>query len=175
MEPLLEERRHREERKRQAFARAKRAREEGVRELERLNGSVREAGAALHGCALSAEFAGAGVRFYDARLRFLTGAIARQGERVTRWAGDVSAAQAELLTAHRDRLLVEKLRERRLREFRAAEARRDEMEIDEANSRLHAWRSRALRQSFDKLRMTCPSTTLRQAQDDMSFDKLRMT
>ena len=159
LEPLLEERRHREERKRQAFARAKRAREEGVREMERLNGSVREAGAALHGCALSAAFAGSGVRFYDARLRFLAGAIARQSERVTRWDGDVSAAQVELLTAHRDRLVVEKLRERRLREFRAAEARRDEMEIDEANSRLHEWRSRALRQSFDKLRMTCPSTS----------------
>jgi flagellar export protein FliJ len=148
LEPLLEERRHREERKRQAFARAKRACDEGLREMERLNGAVREAGAALHGCALSGSFAGAGVRFYDARLRVLAGAIEWQGERVTRWGGDVSAARAELIAAHRDRLVVEKLRERRLHEFRAAEARRDEMEVDEANSRLHAWRS------FDKLGMT---------------------
>ena len=163
LEPLLEERRRREERKRQAFARAKRACDEGLREMERLNGAVREAGAALHGCALSGAPAGAGIRFYDARLRFLAGAIAGQDERVTGWGGDASAARAALIAAHRDRLVVEKLRERRLREFRADEARRDEMEIDEANARLHERRPALHRRvsSFDPARCT------RLAQDDM--------
>lgn len=154
MEPLLEERRHREERKRQALAQAKRACDEGVQEMERLNGAVCEAGAALHGCVLSGESAGAGLRFYDSRLRFLAGAIQWQGERVARRGCDVSAARAELIAAHRDRLVVEKLRERRLSEFRASEARRDEMEIDEANSRLHARRlaHHRRRPSFESLR-----------------------
>ncbi len=154
LEPLLEERRHREERKRQAFAQAKRACDEGVQEMERLNGAVCEAGAALHGCVLSGESAGAGLRFYDSRLRFLAGAIQWQGERVARRGCDVSAARAELIAAHRDRLVVEKLRERRLSEFRASEARRDEMEIDEANSRLHARRlaHHRRRPSFESLR-----------------------
>ncbi|HEX3370004.1 MAG TPA: flagellar export protein FliJ [Candidatus Cybelea sp.] len=140
LQPLLEERRRREECNRQAFARAKRAREEALREMARLNGSLRQAGIALYGCALSGEFAGGGVRFYDARLRFLAEAIEGQSERVARWGCDASLALAELTSAHRERLAVEKLRERRLREFRAEEARRDEMEIDEANSRLHALR-----------------------------------
>lgn len=135
LQPLLEERRRREECSRRAFARAKRARDEGLREKKRLNGSLREAGVALYACALSGEFAGAGVVFYDARLRFLAEAIEGQDERVHRWGSDASAALAELTAAHRERSVVERLRERRLREFRAEEARRDEMEIDEANSR----------------------------------------
>ncbi|HEY1881991.1 MAG TPA: flagellar export protein FliJ [Candidatus Cybelea sp.] len=140
LQPLLEERRRREECNRRAFARAKRACDEGVREMERLNGSLRQAGVALYACALSGEFAGAGVAFYDVRLRFLAEAIEGHGERVQRWGSDASAAMAELTSAHRERLVVEKLLERRLREFRAEQARRDEMEIDEANSRLHALR-----------------------------------
>ncbi|HEY4434465.1 MAG TPA: flagellar FliJ family protein [Candidatus Cybelea sp.] len=140
MQPLLEERRLREERNRRAFALAKRVRDEGLHEMKRLNDSRREAGGALYACARSGEFAGTGVVFYDARLRFLAQAIEGQGERVRRWGSDASTALAELTSAHRERLVVEKLRERRLREFRAEEARRDEMEIDDANSRLHVLR-----------------------------------
>lgn len=145
LEPLLDSRRRSEEFKLQAFASAKRASDDGIREIERLNEAVRKTGVALHAGTISTvrttASIGPNAGFYDARLRALACAIARQRDWVQRARDDVSKTRAELLSAHRERLVLEKVRSRRYDEFRAREAKRDEMEIDEANAQLAARRA----------------------------------
>lgn len=156
LQPLLEERRRTEARKRQEFALASLARDEGTRELERLEQAVRATGCALHRCV--------DVQFYDGRLRFLARAITGQHDRLTRSRDDVARVEAELLAAHRERQVVERLRERRMKEFEAAEARRDEMELDEANAQLQQRRSKVPRFGFAQHDMH--SASFDSAQDD---------
>lgn len=133
LQPLLDERRRKEEEKQLTFVRVKMARDERSRELDRLAGASRVRGRALHECAMSGSTAN--MRLYDAHLRYLARAI-ESGERGrVESASAFDQAAAELLDANRDRRLIEKHKERRLREFEREDARRDELELDEANLR----------------------------------------
>jgi len=53
LQPLLDARRRKEEEKQRAFASAKAARDENVRDLGRLAGALRIGGRALHECAMT--------------------------------------------------------------------------------------------------------------------------
>jgi flagellar FliJ protein len=133
LQPVLDERRRKEEEKQLEFARAKAARDEHSRELDRLAGALRARGRALHECAMTGS--AANLRLYDAHLRYLERAI-DSGERChVDSTAALDRAAAELLEANRERRLIEKLKERRLHEFEREEARRDELELDEANAR----------------------------------------
>jgi flagellar protein FliJ len=133
LQPLLDERRRKEEAKQLAFARVKRARDERSREVDQLAGALRSRGHALYRCAMTGSTAN--LRLYDANLRYLEGALQSHARCSAQSAAAFDRAAVELLEANRDRRLIEKLRERRLQEFEREQARRDELELDEANSR----------------------------------------
>ena len=133
LQPLLDERRRKEEEKQLAFFRVKAARDERSRELDRLSAALRARGRALHECAMTGS--AANLRLYDAHLRYLERAIDSSERCSVESAASFDLAAAELLDANRDRRLIEKLKDRRLHEFEREEARRDELELDEANSR----------------------------------------
>jgi flagellar FliJ protein len=133
LQPLLDERRRKEEEKQLAFVRVKAARDEHSRELDRLAGALRIRGRALHECAMTGSTAN--LRLYDANLRYLERARQSHERRSAESVPALDRAAAELLDANRERRLIEKLKERRLQEFEREEARRDELELDEANAR----------------------------------------
>jgi flagellar FliJ protein len=133
LQPLLDERRRKEEEKQLAFLRVKAARDERSRELDRLAGVVRARGRALHECAMTGS--AANLRLYDANLRYLECALQSHEKGGAETAAAFDRAAAELLDANRERRLIEKLKERRLQAFEREEARRDEVELDEANAR----------------------------------------
>jgi len=133
LQPLLDERRRKEEEKQLAFLRVKAARDERSRELDRLAGAVRARGRALHQCAMTGSTAN--LRLYDANLRYLECALQSHERGRAETAAAFDRAAGELLDANRERRLIEKLKERRLQAFEREEARRDEVELDEANAR----------------------------------------
>jgi flagellar FliJ protein len=141
LEPLLDARRRKEEEKQCAFAHAKAARDENVRDLGRLSGALRLGGRALHECAMTGSTAS--LCLYDAHLRYLERTLQSREKSSAESAPAFARAASELYAANRERRLIEKLKERRLQEFEREEARRDERELDEAN---------ALRQAQGKLR-----------------------
>jgi flagellar FliJ protein len=134
LQPLLDERRRKEEEKRLAFARIKLARDERSRELDRFAAALSVRGRALYECAMTGSTAN--LRLYDANLCYLERVLQSRERSDAQSAPAFDRAAAELLDANRDRRLVEKLRERRLQEFEREEARRDELELDEANARV---------------------------------------
>jgi flagellar protein FliJ len=146
LQPLLDERRRKEEAKQLAFVRVKAARDERSRELDRLAVALRARGRALHECAMTGSTAK--LRLYDTNLRYLERALQSLEKGGAETSAAFDRAAAELLDANRERRLIEKLKERRLQAFEREEARRDELELDEANAR-----------------RGCPFT-LRQAQGD---------
>ncbi len=133
LRPLLDERKRIEETKRRAFARAAQAFEESSRELDRLTHALQAAERALHESALTGRVANLSV--YDAHLRYLERIIDSHEAGNAVSASAVEHAAAELQSAHRDRRLVEKLKERRLQEYEREEARHDELELQETNAR----------------------------------------
>jgi flagellar FliJ protein len=134
LQPLLDARRRKEEEKQRAFAGAKAARDENVRELERLSAALRIGAHALHECAMTGS--AASLRLHDSHLRYLERTLQSCEKRSAESAPAFDRAASELYAANRERRLIEKLKERRLQEFEREEARRDERELDEANARL---------------------------------------
>jgi flagellar export protein FliJ len=133
LEALLHRRRRVEEEKQREFAACRRALEDGSRQLERLADSRRRC---LERMTRSAR-AGTtpDVRLLDAIVLSLDSAAASGRERRTALEAACGRARDALIAATRDRRAIEKLKERHLRAFQAEEARRDELELDEANSR----------------------------------------
>lgn len=133
LQPLLDERRRKEEEKQLAFLRAKEARDENTREFARLAGELRVRERELHESAMTGATADLGLR--DAYRGHLERAVRSYRARGAESAEAFDRAAAQLLTANRERRLVEKLKERRLREFEREEARREELELDDANAK----------------------------------------
>jgi flagellar export protein FliJ len=140
LQPLLDARRRVEEEKQRAFARAKAARDENLRDLDRVAGALRIGRRALHECAMSG--ATAGLRLYDAHLCYLERTLQSHERSGAESAPAFDRAASELYAANRERHLIEKLRERRLQAFEREEARRDERELDEANARSAAFKAK---------------------------------
>jgi flagellar FliJ protein len=133
LQPLLDERRRKEDQKQLAFVRVKAARDERSRELDRLAGALRARGRALHECAMTGSTVN--LLLYDANLRYLERALQSHERSSAESSAAFDRAAAELLDANRERRLIEKLKDRRLQAFEREEARRDELELDEANAR----------------------------------------
>jgi flagellar FliJ protein len=144
---LLDARRRKEEEKQGAFASAKAARDENVRDLGRLACAIRIGGRALHECAMTGSTAS--LRLYDAHLCYLERTLQSREQSNAESAPAFDLAASELYAANRERRLIEKLKERRVQEFEREEARRDERELDEANARSFVLRpSTALRMTL---------------------------
>lgn len=133
LQPVLDDRRRREEEKQRNFGACRRALVESTSELERLIGerrrSIRDVGAWV--------YAGrpADRRLRDAHLRCVEVAIYQERGRRTSREAACNQARDELLLARRELRAIETLIERRLRAFEAEEARRDELDVDEDNAR----------------------------------------
>ncbi|MFY9719091.1 MAG: hypothetical protein WAK16_05540 [Candidatus Cybelea sp.] len=133
LQPLLDERKRVEQTKQRAFALAARARENCLRDLDRLARALRAGSQALHECAMRGSTAGA--RVYDAHLRYLERAVASHEQRNAESVVALDRAAQELRNANRERRVVEKLKARRRQEFERAEAWREELELQETNAR----------------------------------------
>jgi flagellar FliJ protein len=138
LQPVLDERRRKEDETRHAFARAGQARNDDIREADRLGGALRARGRALHECAIAGSVAS--LRVHDAHLRYLERTMQSHERRSSQSATAFERAAADLLQANRERRLIEKLKERRRQEFEREEARLEELELDDANARLRSWR-----------------------------------
>ncbi|MBV8344569.1 MAG: flagellar FliJ family protein [Candidatus Eremiobacteraeota bacterium] len=119
LDPLLDRHRRVEDEKRQRCARRRRERDDALRARDRL---------------VSALAARAASRSDARSLAVLDARIAVQRRRLAEAESALGNAADELMTASRERRVIEKLRERRRREYEREEARRDELEIDEANA-----------------------------------------
>lgn len=117
LEPLLELRRRVEDQKRLAYVTKRRELNEIDRELQSFTGALTPHARPLHEVVLYERAVGARI-------------ARRESVRM-----QLTAAEAELTIAGRDRRVIEKLRERRLTAFERERARRDELEIQEANAR----------------------------------------
>ncbi len=120
LQALLERRRWVEEEKRQRCAQRRGERDEALRAGDRLS-------SALSRRAMRTSDAGS--------LAILEAGIAAQQRRAVEAQVSLATARDELIVASRERRVIEKLRERRRRAYEYEEARRDELEIEEANSR----------------------------------------
>lgn len=110
LQPLLEERKQREERRRAELAHAHRAHEACSRSLTSLDRRYDEKCEALGGCAARGDVAGA--QRSDAMLRVLGSERERQRAILRAHENVVGAATAALAAANRERRTLERLRER---------------------------------------------------------------
>jgi len=123
LQPLLDQRRHAEERQRQRCAAHRRDRDAALRDCERFVTSL----------------AARVVRGIDAfSLASFDAAIASRKRCAAAADAELEAALRDLSVTRRDRRGIEMLRERRRREHAEEEARRDEQEVEESNARLRA-------------------------------------
>jgi flagellar export protein FliJ len=132
LQPLLDARRRREEDRQRAFARAREARDENLRELDSVTRAQRAGAIALHERAMGGA---AHLAVHDAHLRYLERTIQSRERRSAESARAFDRAAAELLAANRERRALETLEERRRREFEREQTRRDELELEDANRR----------------------------------------
>jgi flagellar protein FliJ len=130
LEPLLDWCKRLEEAKRREFTGRRSALEECASDVARLS-SAHEQWRSF-----------ADLRLRDAYLSSLDRRSAALRVRSLELRGGLDAARAAYVAARRERLVVEKLRERRRRAFEAEEARREEQELDEGNARRHGERLR---------------------------------
>lgn len=141
LQPLLDWRKRTETEKKRELDARQRVLDECVAEIERLDWRRRRCGDVLGEFALMRSTIE--LQLFHAHLCSLEAALVRERERRSHLQAAYRQALDELVSATRERGVVEKLKERRLRAFRAEEARRDELELDEANARSH---ERKLRQ-----------------------------
>ena len=135
LQPLLDWRARVEEEKQRDFAAARRLLEDCDRELACLADEYARSAKRLVASTCAARTAD--LRLGDSYLRFMRAAMKGQRSRRHDLQATFDRARDALVTASRERRVIEKLKERRRREFEATEARREELEIDESNARRH--------------------------------------
>ncbi len=140
LQPLLDWRERLAEEKQRDFAACRRALDDCDGELARLAELRRKCAGQL---AAAATGRAADLRLRDRHLRFLDAALAEQRRRRSELQSACEHARSELLSADRERRVLERLKARRRLTFEAQEARREELELDESNARSH---DRALRE-----------------------------
>jgi flagellar export protein FliJ len=133
LQPLLDVRTRVEREKQRDLAASRRLLEDCGHDLESLAAAHSRCTKAIAASARSAR--GADLQLRDAHLRCLEAAMIKT--RACR--GELQAAYdralAALVSASRERRVIETLKERRRREFDAVEARLEELELDESNAR----------------------------------------
>jgi flagellar protein FliJ len=147
LQPLLDWRKRVEEEKQRDFAACRRAVDESARELDRLAAARWQCARQL--AASARRRPAADLRLRDAHLRSLDVAIDDERRRRCDHEAALGRARAELITASRERRVIERLKERQWRLFEAEEARREELELDESNARN---RERTLRKRLARRR-----------------------
>ncbi len=140
LQPLLEARRRDEEEMQRALARAKHTRDGDSREVDRLSGALHSGSRALHECVMAGSTAE--LRVHDAYVCRLERTVRAQSQRSVETAIACERAAAQLLTANRERRLIEKLRERHKQEFEHEAARREELELQDSNANVQMLRKR---------------------------------
>jgi flagellar protein FliJ len=133
LQPLLDWRTRVEEEKQRDFAACRRLVVESADELARLLATRRSCANLLVASARSAR--GAELRLRDAHLRCLESAIVKERRRGAELHAACDRARERLMTASRERRIIEKLKERRVSALEAENARREELELDESNAR----------------------------------------
>ena len=84
----------------------------------------------------------AALRLRDAHLRSLESALDRQRGRLVELEAAYERAREELMSASRERRVIERLKERRQCAFEAEQMRREALELDDANARRYNGTSR---------------------------------
>jgi flagellar FliJ protein len=141
LEPVLEHRKRIEDEKQQTLALRRKAHDDAKRELERLDGEFRTCATRLR--EHHRELASDDLRLHYAHLQFLDRAIEAQRRLVADRYAAMERARQDLVTASKDRKVVDKLKERRRIAFVAEELRVEQIELDDGNARRHG---RALRE-----------------------------
>jgi len=75
------------------------------------------------------------LRLRDAHLRYLDSAIAGHADRQATLEAACERSHRELVSARRERRVIDTLKERRRQTYEAGEARREELDLDEENAR----------------------------------------
>jgi len=133
LQPVLEHRKKIEDEKQQVVAERKRAVDAAEAELARLNDEFRETSKQLREQhrALDAE----ALRLHYGHVQFLDRVITAQIRVVADRRVALDRARSDLLSASKDRKVVEKLKERRREAFVAEQLRIEQNELDDGNAR----------------------------------------
>jgi flagellar FliJ protein len=135
LQPVLDHRKRLEDEKQQTLALRRRAYDEARRELERLNGEFREHARELR--ERHREFDVEELRLRYAHLQFLDRNIDAQIRTVAERRAAMDRARADLVSASKDRKVVDKLKDRRHDAYRTEEMRVEQIELDDGNARQH--------------------------------------
>ncbi|HEY6449156.1 MAG TPA: flagellar export protein FliJ [Candidatus Cybelea sp.] len=135
LQPLLDRRKIVEEEKQGNFAACRRSVDDCARELARLGDTRRHFLKQLVETALRCPTADILLR--HAHLRCVEVAIDDARHRHLEAEANLEGARQELISASRERRLLEKLKEHRRWAFEADQARREERELDESNARCY--------------------------------------
>jgi flagellar protein FliJ len=134
LQPVLDHRKRIEDEKQQTVATRQRAWDEARRELDRLNEEFRANSRELRG--RHREFGMEELRVRYAHLQFLDRTIDAQIKVVAERQVALDRARKELITASKNRKVVDKLKERRRSAHTAEELRVEQIELDDGNARM---------------------------------------
>lgn len=136
LEPVLDHRERIEDEKQQVLAQRQRELKAAEDELTRLNGEFKRYSRALredHAKLTSEE-----LRWHYAHLEYLDRCMTMQHGIIFQRRAAVERARADLVTASKERKVIEKLKGRRLEEHQAFEAAQEQKELDDTNNRRFA-------------------------------------
>lgn len=138
LQPVLDHRQRCEDEKQQTLAVRQVAHDEAARELHRLDTAFRDGANLLR--AEHASFDADSLRMHYGHLQFLDRAIVAQIRVVAERRVALDRARDELLSARKERRVVEKLKDRRRTAFLTEESRIEQNELDDGNSRMYGRR-----------------------------------
>ena len=133
LEPVLDHRERIEDEKQQVLAERSRELKAAEDELARLNGEFKRYSTALredHAKLTSEE-----LRWHYAHLEYLDRCMTMQHGIIFQRRAAVERARADLVTASKDRKVIEKLKDRRFEEHQVFEAAQEQKELDDTNNR----------------------------------------
>jgi flagellar protein FliJ len=133
LQPVLDHRKRLEDEKQLILAEKKRAHDQALSELDRLNGEFRKHAEMLR--LRHAELETGELQSLYAHLQFLDRCTVAQIRIVAERRVAVDRARADLLVASKEKKIVEKLKERRREAFVVEAQRVEQKELDDANAR----------------------------------------
>jgi flagellar protein FliJ len=133
LQPVLDHRKRLEDEKQLILAEKKRAHDQALSELDRLNGEFRKHAEMLR--LRHAELKTGELQSLYAHLQFLDRCTVAQIRIVAERRVALDRARADLLAASKEKKIVEKLKERRREAFALEAQRVEQKELDDANAR----------------------------------------
>lgn len=135
LEPVLDHRERIEDEKQQIMAVRQRELKAAEDELARLNGEFKRYSTRLredHAGLTSDE-----LRWHYAHLEYLDRCMTMQHGIIATRRAALERARADLVTASKDRKVIEKLKDRRLEEYHSLQAAQEQKDLDDSNNRRH--------------------------------------